>query len=247
MGRRPPCPHRLPSCLPPPPLPDPGGASQTLCSRGWELLGGGSPGKRSSCATRKGRDSRLTLGPSLPHTSPPVPTAPSFASRCYLSEPDSASPRAPAPRHSPCLHSSLPTPPPPPRSRGRGWERQMRGGGESTARRIPGDAFRPGLPGPAAEEGVFRRRRRAEGPHPHRVPAEPWGSQAPSWREGDTVVRVREANCKRTPPSSPTPPSRARPSSPLHRARPEGSRDRVLSTVTTIPSFISYSDEGGAT
>lgn len=30
-----PCPHCLPSCLPPPPLPDPDRASQTLCSRGW--------------------------------------------------------------------------------------------------------------------------------------------------------------------------------------------------------------------
>lgn len=35
-----PYPHRLPSCVPPPPLSDPGRASQTLCSPGWEQLDG---------------------------------------------------------------------------------------------------------------------------------------------------------------------------------------------------------------
>lgn len=35
-----PCPHRQPSCVPPPPLSDPDRASQTLCSPGWERLGG---------------------------------------------------------------------------------------------------------------------------------------------------------------------------------------------------------------
>lgn len=35
-----PYPHRLPSCLPPPLFTDPDRASQTLCSPGWERLGG---------------------------------------------------------------------------------------------------------------------------------------------------------------------------------------------------------------
>ena len=71
-----PCPHCLPSCLTPPPLPDPDRASQTLCSRGWELLGGGFPGEEVPTALLEEEGTLASPPPRLPQPSPPSPTPP---------------------------------------------------------------------------------------------------------------------------------------------------------------------------
>ena len=163
-----PCPHRLPSCFPPPPLPDPDRASQTLCSRGWELLGGGSPGKRSPCAIRKERDSRLTPPPSALRSEvllapPPFPSRPNAS---FLPRTPPQLPSLPLPglhRLFARLPSHLATSKVSGKRVGEADVRGRRNHVASAARRTPREPFRPRPLGPAAEEGVSRRHRRAKG------------------------------------------------------------------------------------
>lgn len=183
-----PCPHRLPSCFPPPPLPDPDRASQTLCSQGWELPGGGSPGKRSPCATRKERDSRLT-----PHPQP-FPAESSSPHRPFLRVLKLPfRPGLPQLPSSPLagLHRLLTLLPShfsatSEVSRKRVEEADVRGRRNyvaSRARRIPGEPFRPptpgtrrrgrGFPAPPQGEGTAPAGR-PPGRRPHRVAGSPW-------------------------------------------------------------------------
>lgn len=127
VGRRPPCPYRLPPATsaprPGPRLPHP--LFSRLGAAGWG--GGGSPGRGPRAPFgREGTPVQLPI-PNLPRM------APSFASRSRLSDPSSANP--PSSRCQPPsvgLPASLPSPPLPLRSLGRGWERLKRGEGETT-------------------------------------------------------------------------------------------------------------------
>lgn len=189
-----PCPHRLPSCLPAPPLRDPGRASQTLCSRGWELLGGGSPGKRFPLRHSEGRGLSPRPPPQPSRAESPWPPAPSPHPSASLS---TRSPPAPAPRPSPSVY-----PPPFPLRRrcevsgkrvGEADARRRRNHVATAARRIPGDTFRLRPRGPAAEAGVSRRRRRAESPpQPGSRPA-----SAPAGWPGDPLARNTARPCSR--------------------------------------------------
>lgn len=148
-----PCPHCLPSCLPPSPLPDPDRASQTLCSRGSELLGRGFPGEEVPPALLGEEGTLASPPPSPPQPSPPGPTpgVPWFPlpglRRLYTGLPSHFSATLRSPR--------------------RQWERQKGRGGETTSPPLRGES--PGTllvripPAPAAEAGVSRRCRRAEG------------------------------------------------------------------------------------
>lgn len=159
-----PCPHCLPSCLTPPPLPDPDRASQTLCSRGWELLGGGFPGEEVPTALLEEEGTLASPPPRLPQPSPPSPTPP-------FSVPVPPGPPGVPKFPLPGLHRRFTGLPShfsaTPRSPRRGWERQKGGGGETTSPPLRGES--PGTllvripPAPAAEAGVSRRCRRAEG------------------------------------------------------------------------------------
>lgn len=76
----------------------------------------------------------------------------------------------------------------------------------------------------------------------------PVGTRAPRLeRRGHRSSCPGKANCKRTPPSSPTHPLGRHPRSFSAARDPEGSRDCIfLSTVTIALSFISYLGEGVA-
>lgn len=106
-----PCPHCLPSCLTPPPLPDPDRASQTLCSRGWELLGGGFPGEEVPTALleEEGTLASPRLRPACPSRVLLAPR-PLSASQSLLARLESPSSRFQA--FTVGLPASLPTSPP---------------------------------------------------------------------------------------------------------------------------------------
>jgi hypothetical protein len=203
-----PCPHLLPSCLPPPPFPDPGRASQPLCSRAWELQGGGSPGKRSPCATRRGRTRSphfSFLPPSVPPQRRPLHPPP------LLSRPGSSfrtrTPVAPD-SHSQASTAGIPASFFPLRhlrglqeEGGRGKPRDGETTSPSGLRASPRTFLNPRPLGPAAEPGLSWSRRRTQGSpqrrgrpgrwrgaHGQPGAARPhgWDLKTPSWRVGDT-------------------------------------------------------------
>lgn len=141
-----PCPHCLPSCLPPPPLPDPDRASQTLCSRSWELLGRGFPGEEVPPALLGEEGTLASPPPSPPQPSPPGPTPPF---RVPVPPVPPGVPRFPLPglrrlytglpfHFSATLRS--------PRRVGEAERKGRRNYVASAARRIPGDPFSPHSP-----------------------------------------------------------------------------------------------------
>lgn len=152
-------PHSTSAPRPRPCFPDP--LFSRLGAAGWGVPGG----RGSHCATRRGRDSRLASPPpSLPQPSPPGPTPPF---RVPVPPGPPGVPKFPLPglhRRFTGLPSHFSATPRSPR---RGWERQKGGGGETTSPPLRGES--PGTllvripPAPAAEAGVSRRCRRAEG------------------------------------------------------------------------------------
>lgn len=224
---------------------------------------GGSRGKRFPLrySERKGLSPRLP--PSPPQPSPPGPTPPL---RVPVPPVSPGVPQFPLPglrrlfTGRPSHFSATP------RSPRRRWERQKGGGGETTSPLLRGES--PGTllartpPGPAAEAGVSRPCRGAEGPlqsggRPARTPTTRLCThgctsqlaravcRGPAWRgltvrtRAPQVERQRhcssrpgEANCKQTPLASPHLLSGAPPASPVRRARPRGLPRLYLSSST---------------
>lgn len=206
-----PCPHCLPSCLPPPPLPDPDRASQTLCSRGWELLGGGFPGEEVSPAL---------LGEEGTLASPPAQHSPAESSWSHAPSPRPSasclawSPPVPASRPSPSVyrppfpllrHSEVSE-----KTMGEAEGRGRRNHVASAARRIPRDPFSPHSPGTRRRGRGFPALPRGGGPAPVGRPPGPHPHHAavhPRVHDPARPRSLQRARVARSHGQDPSPPS----------------------------------------